>query len=246
MPNNQQNTGYDPGNEFAQSSYLNPQDNGTGQGQSGIPQGGFVQQEGLPQYTQGQTQDPYGYTPQNGGFNNNMGYQSQNGGFNNNMGYQSQNGGFNNNMGYQSQGGFQQYNGYQPQGNFTPAPYDNGGYQNNGYAQGAYPQNPTPGFSIASLVFGVLSLLLLCCLRWWDFILIIPAIVLGILGLKKEPNGKAMSIIGIICAALALILVILLIIAAVSMLNWAKNAGSAGFYQWYMKMMEDIVQNGNY
>ncbi len=129
-------------------------------------------------------------------------------------------------MGYQGQ-----FNGgYQP------------GYDQQGYNQQYIPpqqQDPTPGFSIAALVTGILALLLACCLNKWDLIFALPAIVFGILGLKKEPNGKGMAIAGIVLGAIALIIIIVIIIIAVAIVNQAASLGAAG----WQAMMEQIIEN---
>lgn len=63
----------------------------------------------------------------------------------------------------------------------------------------AYPAAPTPGLSIASLVLGVSSIFL-------GVILVAPiaGLVLGILGLRREPQGRTMAIWGIVLNAVTL------------------------------------------
>ena len=170
-----------------------------------------------------------------GGFNQ--------GGFGNQNGFNDQNG-FNNQGGFNNPGGYNQnvygtYD-YQPQGG-----YNQGGYQQ-GYDQQYYgqPQQlPTPGFSIASMIAGILGLVLFCCLRWWDLALCIPAIVLGIIGLVKEPNGKGFAITGIITGAIALILTIVIIVIWIAMARSIAQAGYTGFQQMWQEMIEEALQN---
>lgn len=141
-------------------------------------------------------------------------------------------------QGFNQQNFQQQQMGYQGQFNGGYQP----GYDQQGYNQQYIPpqqQDPTPGFSIAALVTGILALLLACCLNKWDLIFALPAIVFGILGLKKEPNGKGMAIAGIVLGAIALIIIIVIIIIAVAIVNQAASLGAAG----WQAMMEQIIEN---
>jgi hypothetical protein len=71
------------------------------------------------------------------------------------------------------------------------------------------------GLAIASMVCGILSLVL-CCFDVLALILSIAAIVLGIISKKKTENGKGMALAGIITGAIGLVIALaLLIIGAV-------------------------------
>lgn len=63
------------------------------------------------------------------------------------------------------------------------------------------------GFSIASMVCGILSIIC-CCLAIYGIILAIAAIVLGIVTLCFKYDGKGMAIAGIILGGLGLILAV--------------------------------------
>ena len=69
------------------------------------------------------------------------------------------------------------------------------------------PQDDKKGFSVASLVLGIVSLLPCCCA---NFITAILAVVFGILGIKS--SNKNLSVIGIILAAVAFVLYLIVII----------------------------------
>lgn len=79
------------------------------------------------------------------------------------------------------------------------------------------------GLSIASLVLGIISLVLLC---FWYISLpcAILALIFGIIGRKK--GGKGMATAGIILSAIALVIVaIILILAAVGFGMMASDPG---------------------
>lgn len=69
------------------------------------------------------------------------------------------------------------------------------------------PQDNKKGFSIASLILGIVSFLPCCCV---NFITAILAVVFGIIGIKS--SNKTLSIVGIILAAVAFILYIIVIV----------------------------------
>ena len=68
-----------------------------------------------------------------------------------------------------------------------------------------YVTEPTPLLSIFSLVCGILGLPLCLCCGFFSVPIGLAAVVLGILGLKKEPSGKPMAIIGIIFGGLMIL-----------------------------------------
>ena len=70
------------------------------------------------------------------------------------------------------------------------------------------------GYSIASMVCGILGLLCCCC-GWFGLIVSIAGIVLGVISLNKNCEGRGMAIAGIVCGGIgALVAVIAVIIAA--------------------------------
>lgn len=65
------------------------------------------------------------------------------------------------------------------------------------YAQPSYMAAAEPkGHSITSMVFGLSSLML-----GWTLIVPLLGIIFGIVGLRKEPTGRAFALTGIISAA---------------------------------------------
>lgn len=114
----------------------------------------------------------------------------------------------------------QQYNTYQQ----PNQQQQYGQYQqytaNPQYQQYQPRQQEAKGMSIASMVLGIISLVLFCI--WYLSIpLAIVGLVLGILGRKK--GGKGMATAGIICSIIALVLTVVFVgifIAAFSQFTW--------------------------
>ncbi len=67
--------------------------------------------------------------------------------------------------------------------------------------------NPNNGLAIASLVLGILSIILCCCISVLGIITGIPAIILAVLS-KKSNGGKmsGLAIAGLICGIFGLVL----------------------------------------
>lgn len=89
------------------------------------------------------------------------------------------------------------------------------------------------GFSIASMVCGILSIL--CCCAWYiSIILAGVAIVFGILSLKKNADGRNMAIAGLITGGIGAVLsIIVLVLALVGM-----AAGESGVL--YQDIMDSL------
>ena len=68
-------------------------------------------------------------------------------------------------------------------------------------------QKKSSGMAVGSLVCGILSVVL-CCVIWVSWIEAIVAIVLGIISLSSDREGKGMAIAGIVTGAFGLLLFI--------------------------------------
>ena len=119
-------------------------------------------------------------------------------------------------------------NGYNGNG-YNGNGYNGNGYNGNGYNGNAYnngyndnynpyqPQN-THGpeesvtISIIAMVLGIISLVFSCCCYALSIMLGIAAIVLGIIGLKKEKKGKGFAIAGIVTGAVGLSFAIIMFV----------------------------------
>ena len=58
------------------------------------------------------------------------------------------------------------------------------------------------------MVCGILSILC-CCFTFFGFVLAVAAIILGVICLKNNYDGKGMAIAGIICGGISVFLLIL-------------------------------------
>lgn len=85
-------------------------------------------------------------------------------------------------------------------------------------AMNANETNGNIGFSIASMVCGIMSILC-CCLSLFSLVLAIAAIVLGIVSISGKYDGKGMAIAGIITGGFGIALWLL----------WALIKGSTAF-----------------
>lgn len=76
--------------------------------------------------------------------------------------------------------------------------------ESNGYSESSGSQKK--GLSVAALVFGLLSIFLLCC--GVGIVLAPIAVLLGIIALATKKAGKGMAITGIICGIIPIVIVI--------------------------------------
>ena len=96
-------------------------------------------------------------------------------------------------------------------------------YQQNQY-QYQYPQQPpeSPGFGVASMVLGIISLCLSCCAYFISIPCAIVGIILGLIGLKKQA-GQGMATAGLVCSIISFIPAIILISTGASIVSSLKN-----------------------
>ncbi len=97
---------------------------------------------------------------------------------------------------------------------------DNNHNGNNGYGGGNFYNssqneegNGNRGISIACLVCGILSLIC-CCGGWLGLILAAAAIVLGIISIKNNYDGRELAIAGLITGGCGMVLAIVMLIFA--------------------------------
>ncbi len=130
-----------------------------------------------------------------------------------------------------SSNGYSQYN--QDSSNNYPQ-YNQNPY--NGYSQYGQFQRPDNsrsgnGFGIASMILGIISLVLFCtCI---NIPIAVAAVVFGILQLAKNPENKAMSIVGIATAAFSVLAFIVM-----AVLLWTP------LQTYYRQGLQDHPQSG--
>lgn len=74
------------------------------------------------------------------------------------------------------------------------------------------------GFSIASLVLGILAFIVSCCLYPLAFILGLVGLILGAVGLKKNA-GTGMAVAGIVLSIIAIVIAVLVMTFAFSFVS---------------------------
>ena len=83
-----------------------------------------------------------------------------------------------------------------------------------------YSQQQSKGLAIASMVLGIVSLVLFCI--WW---ISIPAGVIGLIlagvSLATKKGGKGMAIAGLVCSIIGIALYVICIIIVAAALPWA-------------------------
>ncbi|MBR1423459.1 MAG: DUF4190 domain-containing protein [Ruminococcus sp.] len=101
----------------------------------------------------------------------------------------------------------------------------NQNYQMNNIPQGGYPQyqqqppqKGTSGLAIASMVLGIVALVL-SCFGWTGLICGALAVIMGGIAIAGKKGGKGMAIAGLVCGIIALIPSIFVIATAASILS---------------------------
>jgi hypothetical protein len=123
----------------------------------------------------------------------------------------------------------------QPYAQSAPSPYgaaQPAAYGQPAYGQGTYGQPMPPrGLSIASMVCGIVGLVLSFFMV--GFLPALAAVILGHIGMKKEPTAKGFSLTGLITgyAGIALSLIVVLIaLAAIFIPLWFLGTAASSSY----------------
>lgn len=107
---------------------------------------------------------------------------------------------------YPQTGQYPQQGQYAQTGQYAVQSYAQPGYAQPAYVQpvyvAPYPYTPSPprGLSISSMVIGLVSLFF-----GFTFVLPVVGFILGIMGARKEPAGRAMAVTGIVLNGLFLL-----------------------------------------
>ncbi len=122
------------------------------------------------------------------------------------------------------QGGYQQGSYQQPAYTYDP---NTGNYTyadgNNGQAPNRTPYQPDPGrgCAVASVVCGILSIVLCCLSPIVNAPLSVAAIICGVIGLKSSQRGMAVA--GIVCGIVGIVIGIFVGVMAMTMSNYDVN-----------------------
>ncbi len=98
---------------------------------------------------------------------------------------------------------------------------------------GGYGESGGNGMAIASMVLGIVAIVLMCCNTYIGMACAVVGLILGILHVRK--NGKnGMAIAGIVCSAVAIaiaVIAIILVAVGVSMLGASGLSELQNLYQ---------------
>lgn len=129
----------------------------------------------------------------------------------------TQNGFSNNQQQNNSASGQQVYGEPTPSysGSTQNANYQNSGQNmNQGYGapQPSNMDGGSTGFAIASMILGIVAILMMCCVPsfWLKTIVAVLGLVFGIISLQNKNNaGRGMAIAGIICSGIAMVVYVI-------------------------------------
>lgn len=144
-----------------------------------------------------------------------------------------------------SQGQYGQQN-YSQNQQYNQNPYGYDQYNQNPYGQNPY-QNQEPkgsnAMAVASLVCGIIGLLISCC--WFISIpLSITSIVLGIIVLKNKKEGKSLATVGIIIGAATILICVFLVIVSTYM--FSNNSEFMNYYKDFYNEFYNGVESSVY
>lgn len=89
---------------------------------------------------------------------------------------------------------------------------------NSSYVPNSEPQGSS-GMAVASMVLGILALVLSCCVPYVPFILALLGVILGAVSLAKKLGGKGMAIAGLVCSIISLIPAVLVVIGGAALVG---------------------------
>lgn len=90
---------------------------------------------------------------------------------------------------------------------------------NSGYNNYVPEPEEGPGYAIAGMVCGILSILLCCCSFYISGALSIAGLILSIIVLRGDKPGRGMAIAGMICSVIGLVMALFLIVLQIYMLS---------------------------
>lgn len=136
----------------------------------------------------------------------------------------------------QNQGQYGQQN-YSQNQQYNQNPYGYNQYNHNPYGQNEYQSQEPKGsnaMAVASLVCSIIGLLISCC--WFISLpLSITSIVLGIIVLKNNKEGRNLAIVGIIIGAATILICIFLVLLSVYLFS-----GNSDFMDYYKEFYNQL------
>lgn len=79
------------------------------------------------------------------------------------------------------------------------------------------PENESVGLAVASMVCGICSLVLACCVPYVPFILALIGVILGGVSLSGHRGGKGMAIAGLVTSIISLIPAVMVVLVGASL-----------------------------
>lgn len=86
-------------------------------------------------------------------------------------------------------------------------------------------ENPA-GLSIAAMVLGIASLVLMCFVPYLPILTSIIGIVLAAIALKSNAGGRGMAIAGLVCSIITLVLYVIILILAAIGIGYLSSLGA--------------------
>lgn len=220
-------------NNFNENQGMNTEGNANAQ-QNFAEQEPQVNQADLyAPYNQTQAENPHeGMTQQNDYYQNNQnGYYQPQQNYNYN-GFQQQNNQYDQNGNYGISNNQQHYQNGQNNGSYMynqPQQY-NDAYYNQQYPSYNFQEKPK-GFAIASLILGICSLFSCCCTGFISFFVGVTGLVLGIVSLKRNEDGRGMAIAGVVLSSIGIVLSIISIVFSIA--GMAAGFSDVNPYDYY-------------
>lgn len=106
----------------------------------------------------------------------------------------------------------------------------NDAYYNQQYPTYNFQEKPK-GFAIASMILGICSYLFCCCSGFISFFPSAAGLVLGIVSLKRNEDGKGMAIAGIVLSAIGILISIIAIIFTIALI--LEGGSDIAPYKYY-------------
>lgn len=109
------------------------------------------------------------------------------------------------------------------------------------WQQESYPISDAPlrqGLAIASMILGILSIILFCV---FGFVLAIPGLILGVISLAQKRDGTGMAIAGVITSGLGFVLGICMLI--IYIMSFKDLAGKDSPFADALNKNDFIVEN---